>query len=272
MVLHTFADSSEPTRIRTFCVSSLANIGGPQATSVLIGLLKRGDRDIAESAAAALGEMKCKEAVAPLIEALLRDYDDNSLIINESAAISLGKIGDRQALDPLLKAMKFDYWIARAAARSLGKIGDRRAVLSLAEVVHARPHEDVTEAAIESLGELRDVRAVSVLIEALHYGDPHSVVRACNALAEIHDERAISHLIRLVREDSGIDGEEAMHALVTWGPRREIIAALKAALDDPNRAMVDAAKEALTALGPYTCNRSWRTVARAKPPATGVRP
>ena len=95
--------------------SDLSNIINP-----IMGLLKDKNSDVVASAAFALGEMTCKEAVSPLIEIL--GLDDFS--IRKNAIEALAKIGE-PALKQLIKSLDDPNWVARnSAAITLGEMAD----------------------------------------------------------------------------------------------------------------------------------------------------
>ncbi|MFN3699646.1 MAG: HEAT repeat domain-containing protein, partial [Dictyoglomus sp.] len=60
------------------------------------------DEDVRGAAAKALGEIKDKRAVEPLISAL----KDEDWYVREAAAYALGEIGDSRAVEPLISALK----------------------------------------------------------------------------------------------------------------------------------------------------------------------
>ena len=249
------------TVIRQAIVDRYASIGGPESqreerTKELVGLksqwpeswielLKDSDNAVAREAASALGDVKCRQAVRPLIEALLRDYDDKSEYVNEAAAMSLGQIGDPAAIDALIQALEFDTPIAEAAVCALGEIADPKAVIPLNAVVHQNRHEELTKYAIGALGILRDRRSVEVLIESLGYENHRARICAVGALAAIGDKRAIPPMVRLLDEDAGVVRIAAARALVRFGPLPEVILALKNASKDDNPEVAQVAAQCL---------------------------
>jgi HEAT repeat protein len=68
-----------------------------------------------------------REAVEPLIQALLKDTDP----VQVKAAESLGYLRDERAVEPLIQALKDEkryHSVRWKAARALGEIGDKRAI------------------------------------------------------------------------------------------------------------------------------------------------
>ncbi|MCK4736590.1 MAG: HEAT repeat domain-containing protein [Methanophagales archaeon] len=68
------------------------------------GLIKalqyKKDRDVRGAAAKALGNIRDKRAVEPLVQALKDEY----LRVRRGVAETLGKIGDKRAVEPLIHA------------------------------------------------------------------------------------------------------------------------------------------------------------------------
>ncbi len=94
--------------------------------------------------------------------------------------------------------------------------------------------EEALRDAAGALAALGDGRAVGALVTALQRGDPTVRARACEALGEIGDPRAVPPLIRVLGKDGSHDGRP----LRTWA--RDALAALgEAALAD---AVLDALK------------------------------
>ncbi|MFB0564273.1 MAG: HEAT repeat domain-containing protein [Candidatus Aminicenantaceae bacterium] len=79
------------------------------------------DKDIQEQASKALGKIKDKRAVEPLIQAL----KDENFIGQWEAVWALGEIKDKRAVEPLIEALK-DKYVKYEAMEALGKIGDTK--------------------------------------------------------------------------------------------------------------------------------------------------
>jgi HEAT repeat protein len=159
------------------------DVGRLKANQDLQGLIKalgyQKDERIRKSAAKALGELKIKEAVEPLITALKKGPWD----VSQTAAEALGQIGDARAVETLIDALKGKD-TCHAAAVALGQIGDTRAVEPL---IAALNHEEsiVRRGAAQSLGEIGDARAVGPLIAVAKNGDKHIREAVSKALGQI---------------------------------------------------------------------------------------
>jgi HEAT repeat protein len=134
----------------------LAATGEPAAVEVLGSALSKMPWEKREHAIAALGKMKQKEAVKPLLE-MLSGYSA------ASAARALGQIGDPQAIDPLREALKsagpsaeMDIFLA------LSKLGFEDVVKLVSERL-SDPDPEVRRAAVQILGTLGDDEARKAL-------------------------------------------------------------------------------------------------------------
>jgi len=148
----------------------------------LIRALRNKDRDIREAAAWALGELKDRRAVGPLISLLERDKESGNaawalgqlgdgsavgiliaalsseaLDVRTNAAGALGFLGQGEAVEPLILALGDEQnWIRQNAAVSLGRIGDERAIGPLTKSLRDSDAE-VRSNAIEALRKIGDV-------------------------------------------------------------------------------------------------------------------
>lgn len=166
----------------------------------LIRDLNSGNITVRLDAALALGKMKARRAVMPLIFLL---QNSTLEVMQAVAATALGDIGDRRAVIPLISILEDRKTLPAvkvAAETALAKIKDLRAVEPLIEKLgHEDP--DVRTGAAQALGMMRDLRAVLPLIAAL--GDENPFVRrnAARALGEIKDPLAVDSLIATFTED-----------------------------------------------------------------------
>ena len=101
------------TRLRLESISSLAKIGGREATAVLIDLLHDKNPAVRQKVIAALGSTGNKQGLPPLIQLIKkRDVLGKMLDLKKEALLAIGHIGDRQALDPLFRMVEKRYLIA----------------------------------------------------------------------------------------------------------------------------------------------------------------
>jgi len=107
-------------RVRLETIRSLARIGGMEATTVLLGLLKDENQTIAQHAITCLGNNRNQAALQPLLQLVLKsDLRGKSHPLKKEALVAIARIGDRLALDPLFKLVKKRYWLGPSRGEEL---------------------------------------------------------------------------------------------------------------------------------------------------------
>ena len=194
----------------------------------------------------------------------LRRLESNHPNVRTAAAEALGKLRDRRAVEPLIQALRGG---CLAAARALGKLGDPRAVEALIRELGNQDSE-VRLAAAQALTWLReptwlasikgdcydfsrlgasgDPRAVEPLIKALDHYRPEVRAAAAEALGELGDPRAVEPLMRALG-NWRLDYLAATKALAKLG--QSAVEPLIRALGSRNSDVCRAAAEALAELG-----------------------
>ena len=173
--------------------AALAAIGKPAVRS-LIGAVK--DTRYRFHALSALGQIKDREAVPTLIEAL-KDDDPN---VREKVATVLGEMPDPRALDSLLRAsLDENPDVAYSALDALGNIRDSRAE---AKVISAAVDGtgSMRLRAIRIIGRKRISQGVEACIRALHDTSPAIQLEAAWSLRSLRDTRAVEPLIDALSE------------------------------------------------------------------------
>ncbi len=136
----------------------------------------------------ALGEMRDKRAVQPIIKLLEDPYYDSlfyQYTVRLEAIEALGKIGDRRAVKPLIKKLESsENDVPQKAASALGTIRDKRAVEPLIKTLRSN-NKYICECAAEALGEIGDRRAIKPLIEKLENGEKDIQQTAARSLEKI---------------------------------------------------------------------------------------
>jgi len=177
-----FCLDSPSIDVRRAATDALVKIG-PESVPALTTALTHGNYVVRRWVAEALGRLKDKRAVLPLIESLA----DDNIRVSRYAALALGEIGDARALDALKKLIKDedpdvrysitqavagiggpaavdalvsalgdDDWVVRVtAARGLGLVADPAVVPPLCEALRD-PEWSVRLHAVEALGKLKD--------------------------------------------------------------------------------------------------------------------
>lgn len=136
-------------------------------TEKLIKALKSSKGSTRVASMMALGEMREKAAVDPIIGILTRDYPP----AQAGATIALGKIGDETAVEVLRKQMKDGdgEYVKGGSAIALGRIGDENSVPYLIDRLRDQRTRVRSSAAL-ALGEIGNETAVKPLIEILETG------------------------------------------------------------------------------------------------------
>ena len=119
------------SEVAMFSVQILSLINDSSASRALLPLLDHPDRNIAQSAIEALGNVQAVEAVPALIRLLNAD-----LWLQFAAVVALGKLGDPRAVRPLLELCSHEV-LAEPAIEALGRIGSPEALRPLVELLYA---------------------------------------------------------------------------------------------------------------------------------------
>jgi len=241
--------------IRKEAATALKKIGDNRALFSLIHVLKYEDwhesyavmGSVRETAAEALGLLRDKKAVEPLIEAL-NDKDEE---VRWKASWALGHIGDKRAVEPLTNLLNDERWqVRRFAASALGKIGDGQGVESLIQALNDDEWH-VRKYAVDALGNIGDERAVNPLIKVLSDKDNDVRSKAVIALGKMKGS-AVEPLIEVFKnEDWNIRGKAA-EALGNIGDERAVeplINALVGRGKDKTKYVRGRAAEALGKIG-----------------------
>jgi len=135
-----------------------------ELSPLLMDALDDPNRDVRETAAYVLGEMRWREAVPKLIERL---SDDDRIYVASRTATALGKIGDPAAIHGLIITLYDSYSSTRReAAEALGILKSQEAVPELIAILDD-PASEVRGAAAEALGKIGDSSAEEGLMQLL---------------------------------------------------------------------------------------------------------
>ncbi|MHB0975804.1 MAG: HEAT repeat domain-containing protein [Candidatus Aquicultorales bacterium] len=152
-----------PENRKNEAINALVKIG-PPAVQPLVDALK--DENLREYAVRALGMIKDKGAVEPLI-AVLEDKESTG---QAEAAKALGSFGDQRAIDPLIGALddsSYGSYETSLASEEAYKALVRIGAPAVEQLIAALSDEGAQELAAQALGEIGDERAVAPLIAAL---------------------------------------------------------------------------------------------------------
>jgi HEAT repeat protein len=229
--------------VRENAAEALGILRDRRAVDPLINALNDNDEDVRWKSAWALGNIGDKRAIEPLIDAL----QDKRWPVRRFAVSALGKIGDKTSVGSLINALNDSDWhVRKYAADALGKIGDEKAIKPLVSAL-SDSDGDVRWKAIIALGKMKNV-AVEPLINAFKSDDWRIRGRAAEALGNIGDIRAFEPLINaLIGKNKDLNkyvrGRTA-EALGKMGDERAI-EPLIAAMEDPYIYVRIKAEEAL---------------------------
>ncbi len=137
---------------------------GPYAVPHLLKLTVDGDPEVAMFSVqilALINDSTASRALLPLL-----DHPDRN--IAQSAIEALGNVQAVEAVPALIRLLSADMWLQFAAVAALGKLGDPRAVRPLLELTS---HEVLAEPAIEALGRIGSSEALRPLVELLYSSD-----------------------------------------------------------------------------------------------------
>lgn len=184
----------------------------------LIKILKTGSDRQKKKAANKLGNLRCKNAVGPLIKAT----KGSDTFIIPAAAAALGKIADEKAVKPLVQMLGRKVPSFRGAARNaLIKIGNP-AVNELISALNNR-NIYVRQLSAEALGQIGDEIAVDGLINALNDEDSAVRWRAARALGQIGNTKAANPLRKSLKDSYKKVREEATKSLAIMEEKIQVL-------------------------------------------------
>ncbi len=244
-------------------VRELSGYAAADVREVLLGALEDDDADVRLAAAAALGEVRERQAAPTLISWA----DDKAVPTRVIVVRALGQIGDARAQPVLVRALADSVPEVRSAAcAALHELGGNDATGALLGAL-ADSDASVRFAAIDALRELVDARAVSPLAARLRDDAPEVRSAAIALLGSLHDARGLSLIAPALQdgqEDVRIAAASALGELGDAGA----LTALRKATTGHTRL----AKAALAALGRIDDARAVHelVVALARPELAGL--
>jgi HEAT repeat protein len=150
--LRTTLAESKNADDRASAARLLAQLGDRQSIKLLVKSINDTDANVREQSILALGQLRAREAVTPLIELLKTSTEPR---IKAASAFVLGLIRDRRAVDPLIAELTTaEPLLQRNITVALGLLGDRRAVGPLLSLPHDRGHQTCAPIAI-ALGQIK---------------------------------------------------------------------------------------------------------------------
>lgn len=103
----------EDTRVRLESIRSLAEIGGREATAVLLDLFRDRNRTIRRQVILWLGVTRNEIAMQPLVDLVMeRDLRGKIATLKKEALLAIGRIGDPRSLDALVRLVEKRRFLA----------------------------------------------------------------------------------------------------------------------------------------------------------------
>jgi HEAT repeat protein len=204
---------------RQAAVKALGEIADLKAIPALISTLQGDKRKrVRAEAASALGILRAKEAVIPLIQGL-DPTRERKRWVRRNAAEALGLIGDLQGKEPLMQALNDKESVVRVAAMfGLYKLGNT-ASLTLLErrATDGDAEEEVRQWAVRELGLIGSGQSVSVLAEAMNDASPVVRLTAAESIGRIPGVEPLDVLIGGLQDQDSAVRNTVVDALVRRG-------------------------------------------------------
>jgi HEAT repeat protein len=268
--------------------SALGQIGDARAAPALVQLLAVQDNYTRVEAINAVGALRVKEAVQPLI-ALATD-EKGDVQVTRRAIEALGRIGDARAVPALVRMLTHErrnvsfypessfalFQLGRPAGDALLPVleGKDAQLASWAQGRRILPASYYSKAA-QVLGDLRDRRAEGALMQRLAFsdGDPRiqAIVRmqAADALGRMRTQGAVKQLAAMLTETDPVIRGAYVRALVHLGGR-DALPALQKAAGQGNWWAREAAIEGIAQLGDAREKPLLQKLAAAEPATTAA--
>lgn len=183
--LISLAGPGNPTRLRRASIDALGEIGQPEATDVLLQVLREGPSELHRSAATSLSYIGAPSAIAALAMQARTDRGPTRHEIVRALGATLRGRPDPDARQLLRRlAEHASVKVSLAAIGGLAAAADRSDAPYLRLLVE-KASSDRRRAAAAALGALRDPGSIDVLATALSSRDDRLAGEAAWALGEI---------------------------------------------------------------------------------------
>ena len=185
--------------------------------------------------AKALGKIKDPEAVEPMIDALLKEKQDEQL------PLALAQINSLAALQPLLDAFTdADREVRPNIALALGAFNERSSVSALVEAL-TDLDPNVRYSCISALGNLKNSSSVSNLLGCLGESNEWIFLNVVDALAKLRDHKATNPLVAFyLKERNERKRSAIIAALGQIGDLTSVTTLTKALRDSDDRVKANA--------------------------------
>ncbi len=279
-LIRILKDNKEREEVKISVIKAFGFTRDDRATDILIGLLESDSVTIQNTAAGTLGELKTKNSIQMMSEALLDPQ--RPLNVKILLAKALGNTNDRDAVEPLIKILAMDdRGLREVAKRSLEKITKLTSSsndltwwnewwllnktktreqwledIVLKQEENAKQLEskiaqmklEVAQKSIKLLEILPDKMDLKPLIEAMKSDYPEVRIFAAKELARTKDPSVIDVLINAISDKEEDVRIEVIQALGDIGDEKAV-ASLIDTMDDESLIVREKAAKALGKLG-----------------------
>lgn len=219
---------STSVAVRRSAVTRIGRMRRPQAVPKLSETLENDpDSGVRAQAAEALGNIKNRTATPALVRAL----SDENKNVKSSVIIALGYMRDKKAVDPLLSFLgkEKNTGLKISAVNVLGVIGDERALPTFVKLLKDENPRIKTISA-QALGRLRKPAAVEPLLKSSRDKTQKVRLYSIKAIGEIGDKKAVKGLEKLLKTEKDDKVKVALaHSLGRLGSSGGFLTALSAA-------------------------------------------
>jgi HEAT repeat protein len=202
---------------------------------------------VRRNAAQALGALRDKRAVEPLIQSL----KDRTMTVRQRAIVALGRIKDLRALPALLEILLENRHESYDANKAIHKFG-KKAIPEIAKAFERTKNQQLMLMLIE----MRYEGAFELILKLLESDEPAARLTAIQEMGKLGDKRVISHLASQFKNDDPTMQSEAIQALGKLGATETIPDMLNILKDDqlygPHSSVYRAVTEAFQAFGGIT--------------------
>jgi len=244
--------SDQSAAVRNLAMDILRHVGY-QDMSAIIRLLQDEDGDIRIFASDILGSSDSYMAVGPLSESLLHDPDVN---VRYQAAVSLGELRRKEAVEYLNQALGDEEWVQFAVIEALLKIRDESSINALVSAMDTSTSL-VNSMIVDALGEMGNIKAVPMLLSKLD-GDLDTAMRnkiikavvnilggkALNYLSHTEKEKFKEYLLVAIQDDDKEIQDAAVRGISSVGGERgsklvlELAASINPDVEEERREMM----------------------------------
>ncbi len=234
----------EKNQVRIAAINALGEIGQPSAIESLMGRFTDQDgyaRECAAEAIAKIGE--------PALEPLINALGDNRRAVRTDAIRALGELKSKKAVKPLLSYFNkaTDDFDKKRIIRALCKIKDPETSEFLIKMLQF-PNHKIQTTVLKALDEMKVIEDVDIIIALLENKSGHMRSEAARMLGEMEERKAVEPLLSMLDDPVDSVPSNAAWALGKIGDLRAVMPLLELLMDKKERVRTSA-EEALTQIG-----------------------